>query len=372
MSTSSAKENIMEEYVREKNLYTHLSASVLQIMEGLMKKEGIRCASAGYRIKDADSLEEKIGRKEDKYKSLSDITDIGGVRIITYYADDVDRVAELIEREFEVDRENSIDKRKTLEPNVFGYLSLHYVISLDERRAKLPEYSNLEGLKIEVQIRSILQHSWAEMEHDMGYKSKIEVPKEIVRDFSRLAGLLEIADKEFQEIRQRISKYELDVSEKLQNDGQEEEVSLDAISLQVLLDTDEAFIALNKAIEERTGIKIGSSENANYQTILNEFQWLGITTIGGAKRLLEEKKDLAVSLAGENLSKEKNKSLLKTIGLFYLCYAILVEEYPEQRWIDYLRDNHLGDVDEADEFVEKLSKIYHKISDRRKKQGSRV
>ena len=193
-----------------------------------------------------------------------------------------------------------------------------------------------------------------------------------MRDFSRLAGLLEIADKEFQEIRQRISKYELDVSKKLQNDGQEEEVSLDAISLQVLLDTDEAFIALNKAIEERTGIKIGSSENANYQTILNEFQWLGITTIGGAKRLLEEKKDLAVSLAGENLSREKNKSLLKTIGLFYLCYAILVEEYPEQRWIDYLRDNHLGDVDEADEFVEKLSKIYRKISDRRKKQSSRV
>ena len=173
MGVLSTKDNIMNEYVQKKGLYEHLSASVLQITEGLMKEAGIKCASAVFRIKDMNSLSEKINRKGDKYRTLSDITDIGGVRIITYYADDVDRVAELIEREFMVDKENSIDKRKTLEPNVFGYLSLHYVISLDDRRAALPEYKNLEKLKIEVQIRSILQHSWAEMEHDMGYKSNI-------------------------------------------------------------------------------------------------------------------------------------------------------------------------------------------------------
>lgn len=361
MGTSSAKDNIMDEYTQKKGLYGHLSASVLQITEGLMKKEGIKYASVASRIKDADSLSEKIDRKGDKYKTLSDITDIGGVRIITYYADDVDRVAELIEREFKVDQENSIDKRKALDPNVFGYLSLHYVISLDDRRAVLPEYENLGELKIEVQIRSILQHSWAEMEHDMGYKSEIEVPEEIVRDFSRLAGLLEIADKEFQEIRQKISKYQAEVSQKIQNDEQDEEIKLDAVSLQVLLDTDENFIALNQAIEDCAGIPI-DPDRASYQLILNGFQWLGIVTVGDVKRLLEQKKDLAVGLAGEILSKEKYTSLRKTIGPFYLCYAKLVEEYPEQRWKDYLRDNKIGKAKENEAFVEKLSKIYHKVS----------
>ncbi|MBD5134794.1 MAG: GTP pyrophosphokinase [Lachnospiraceae bacterium] len=362
MSTFSAKDNIMSEYTQKKGLYEHLSASILQITEGLMKKDGIKYASAVYRIKDADSLSEKIRRKGEKYKTLSDITDIGGVRIITYYADDVDRVAELIEREFKVDKENSIDKRKTLEPNVFGYLSLHYVICLDDRRAVLPEYENLGKLKIEVQIRSILQHSWAEMEHDMGYKSNIEVPSEIVRDFSRLAGLLEMADKEFQEIRQKISKYELEVSEKIQSDEQGEEVRLDAVSLQILLDTDKGYISLNQEIMDCTGIEIDSVAE-NIQSALNKCRWLGIKTVGDVKLLLEHKKDLAVGLAKKILDDNVDSIFYNSIGMFYLCYAELVTEYSKQRWQDYLRENHIGREEECTQIVEKLSKVYQEISE---------
>ncbi len=357
MSTLSAKDNIMNEYTQKKGLYEHLSASVLQITEGLMKKEGIKYASAMFRIKDSGSLSEKIHRKGDKYKALPDITDIGGVRIITYYADDVDRVAELIEREFNVDKENSIDKRKTLEPNVFGYLSLHYVICLDDRRAALPEYENLGSLKIEVQIRSILQHSWAEMEHDLGYKSNIEVPKEIVRDFSRLAGLLEIADKEFQEIRQKISNYEKEVSEKIQKEEQDEEIKLDAVSLQVLFETDKDVLSLNQAIEDGTGNKIDS--NGTYtQEILNYCQWLGITTVGDIKLLLQQEADLALYLAKEILKENSDGIISKTIGLFYLCYAKLLTEYPEDRWMAYLIENNIGIPEENGDFVEILSELY--------------
>lgn len=357
MSTFSAKDNIMNEYTQKRGLYEHLSASVLQISEGLMKKEGIKYASAVFRIKDADSLSEKISRKGDKYQTLSDITDVGGVRIITYYADDVDRVAELIEREFEVDKENSIDKRKTLGANVFGYLSLHYVISLDDRRAKLPEYENLGGLKIEVQIRSILQHSWAEMEHDMGYKSNIEVPDEIVRDFSRLAGLLELADKEFREIREKISEYESEVTEKIQSDQQEEEIKLDAVSLQVLLDTDQDFILLNQAIENNTELTIDYNKT-NYPDALGRFQWLEIVTVKDIKQLLKEKGDLALSLAKGILGQTKYTDIGRTIGVFYLCYAKLVTEYPKEKWLDYLEKNNPGKMEGHKKFAEKLSRIY--------------
>ena len=361
MSVLSTKDNIMKDYVQKKGLYEHLSASVLHIIEGLMKKEGIKYASVVFRIKDEDSLSEKICRKGDKYRTLSDITDIGGARIITYYADDVDQVAKLIEREFKVDKENSIDKRKTLEPNVFGYLSLHYVISLDDRRAVLPEYENLENLKIEVQIRSILQHSWAEMEHDMGYKSNIEVPEEIVRDFSRLAGLLEIADKEFQEIRQKILKYESEVFEKIKSDKLDEKIKLDAVSLQILLDTDKDFISLNQTIADCIGKRIDINMPCE-QFILNCCQWLEIVTIGEAKLLLERNKALAVSLAKEWLKETEDEFLTKTIGLFYLCYAKLLEEYPKQEWVDYLRANNIGFGEEREEFVEELFELYQRFS----------
>lgn len=368
MNTVSTKESIMNEYTQKKGLYEHLSASVLQITEGLMKKEGIKYASAMFRIKEESSLSEKIRKKGDKYKILSDITDIGGVRIITYYADDVDRVAALIEREFKVDKENSIDKRKTLEPKVFGYLSLHYVISLDDRRAALPEYENLGELKIEVQIRSILQHSWAEMEHDMGYKSNVEVPSEIVRDFSRLAGLLEIADKEFQEIRQKISKYKSEVSEKLQSDVRDEDIKLDAVSLEILLDTDKDFLSLNQEIADMTGINI-DYDIADSKDSLNRCQWLDIMTAKDAKGLLEQKRDLAVGLAKGILRKENNPIISKTIGLFYLCYAKLVEDYPKGKWIKYFEDNNLGTGEDPEEFIEKLSALYQKLSE--KESGGR-
>jgi ppGpp synthetase/RelA/SpoT-type nucleotidyltranferase len=56
-----------------------------------------------------------------------------------------------------------------------------------------------------------LQHAWAEIEHDLGYKTALGVPRNVRRQFSRLAGLLEIADTEFASIRDRLSSYERDL-----------------------------------------------------------------------------------------------------------------------------------------------------------------
>jgi putative GTP pyrophosphokinase len=83
-------------------------------------------------------------------------------------------VAELIEREFVIDRDNTVDKRKQLDPDRFGYLSLHHIVQLGPTRSQLVEYSSFGGIKAEIQTRSILQHSWAEVEHDLGYKSSID------------------------------------------------------------------------------------------------------------------------------------------------------------------------------------------------------
>ena len=194
----------------------------------------------------------------------------------------------------------------------------------------------------------------------MGYKSNIEVPSEIVRDFSRLAGLLEIADKEFQEIRQKISKYELEVSQKIQSDEQDEEIMLDAVSMQILIDTDKGYISLNQEIADCTGHEI---DTYTYnQEILNCCKWLGITTIGDLKLALEQKKDVAVGIAKSFLENDEEERILgKTIGLFYLCYAELVTEYPKQKWLDYLRENNIG-WEEETEIVEELSKAYQGIN----------
>ena len=155
--------------------------------------------------------EEKLESADRDYGALSDVTDVCGVRITTYFADDVDRIADMIECEFNVDVENSVDKSAQLDPDQFVYLSRHYVGTLSESRLELTEYLRFSECQVEIQIRSILQHAWAEIEHDLGYKSEPAVPREIRRRFSRIAGLLEIADTEFAQIRDELRHYEATV-----------------------------------------------------------------------------------------------------------------------------------------------------------------
>ncbi|MCQ5042062.1 hypothetical protein NE654_13385, partial [Akkermansia muciniphila] len=73
------------------------------------------------------------------------------------------------ENEFIIDRDISIDKRKSLDPKRFGYRSLHYVVHIDPKYVKAQEYHKYHNLKLEIQISSILQYTWAEIEHDLGY-----------------------------------------------------------------------------------------------------------------------------------------------------------------------------------------------------------
>ena len=176
-----------------------LEALILSTVEA----NGIQVLSVTSRVKSKASVRRKLERT-DREGDIRSLTDILGIRIITYFRDEVDAVARLIEEEFKIDAERSVDKRAALDPDRFGYLSLHYIAQLTQNRSQLVEYRTYAGVLFEVQIRSILQHAWAEIEHDRGYKSEAEVPRAVRRRFSRLASLLELADDEFLGLRERI------------------------------------------------------------------------------------------------------------------------------------------------------------------------
>jgi ppGpp synthetase/RelA/SpoT-type nucleotidyltranferase len=86
-----------------------------------------------------------------------------------------------------------------LKEEKFGYGSIHYLARLKENRTNLLEYSRFKNLTAEIQIRTILQHAWAEIEHDIQYKAVETIPSSIRRRFMSLAGMLEIGT-EFQAI----------------------------------------------------------------------------------------------------------------------------------------------------------------------------
>lgn len=185
------------------------------------------------RVKSADSLAHKLGRPDKVYRRLEDVTDVLGLRVVTLFEDQVDLISQRLQAAgVPMLRKYGVDKRKQLEPSTFGYRSLHVICTAP---AELDVHPMVRTWPFEVQLRSVLQHAWAEVEHGLGYKAHYEVPAPFRRRLARVAGLLELADAEFLELRRSKERYDAEMRdlEALAS----EEVALDAQSLQALART---------------------------------------------------------------------------------------------------------------------------------------
>ena len=136
---------------------------------------------------------------------LRDITDQIGARVITYVTSDVAAVAEVVKDQLGVVRDLDLGQA-TANQGRFGYVSRHLQVSLDPVwLGSLP--SDSVGVpSAQIQIRTVLQHAWAEFEHDIRYKGTIPqaLAPDLNRRFTLAAGLLELADREFEVIRDRV------------------------------------------------------------------------------------------------------------------------------------------------------------------------
>jgi putative GTP pyrophosphokinase len=240
-----------EEYARAVELLPVFGESLESLLKHLLTAKEIQFHRVSHRIKSKDSAERKIARPRNGAnnagpRTLESLTDLLGVRVVTYFRDEIESVAEVIKYEFVIDWENSVDKRTTLDADRFGYLSLHYVAELKPDRTALSEYQNYGGMKFEIQIRTILQHAWAEMEHDLGYKSEAAVPRDFRRRFSRLAGVLELVDDEFEGIRQAIDKHQVEAQETIEQGSFGIEIDQDSLS--AFVQSSQRIVQLDKLI----------------------------------------------------------------------------------------------------------------------------
>jgi ppGpp synthetase/RelA/SpoT-type nucleotidyltranferase len=186
--------------------YEDCSQAVYSVLKTALDAEGLLVHSLEARGKTTESLGRKAASPSEndpgqpKYPNpLVDITDLAGVRVITFLLYTVDRVNEIIEREFDV-VEKSSKSGLVEEGERLGYQSVHYLVRFSPARCALPEYARFSKLVTEVQVRTILQHAWAEIEHDIQYKAVETIPSSIRERFTSLAGLIAIADREFQAI----------------------------------------------------------------------------------------------------------------------------------------------------------------------------
>ncbi|MGM0603502.1 MAG: GTP pyrophosphokinase [Bacillota bacterium] len=199
-------EEAVKWYKNSKKNYKELTEKTASIIRKILKDNKILYQNLESRVKDLESFERKAMR--DKYVDpKTEITDLAGVRIITLFEKDVYNISDLIKENFEIDYSNSEDKSDLLDADRMGYKSVHYVASLSEKHLSSEKYSKFSGMLFEIQIRSILQHAWAEIEHDRNYKLKGNLPRHLQRRFYSLAGMLEIADREFNSLAEEVEEY---------------------------------------------------------------------------------------------------------------------------------------------------------------------
>jgi ppGpp synthetase/RelA/SpoT-type nucleotidyltranferase len=325
MEDLAAITKILRDFEQRKFLLESFCEACERLAKQILEAENLRVHSVTSRVKDRGKLEEKIKRDGKDYGCLSEITDIVGVRIITHFEDEVDKAGTIIEREFSVDKNNSIDKRKMLDPDRFGYLSLHYVGTLREDRCRLAEYRPYIGIPCEIQIRSILQHAWAEIEHDLGYKAGAAVPAPIRRQFSRLAGLLELADTEFADIRDELSRYTARVHEQISK--KPAQVDLDAVALSAFIQSDQLVINLDQKMAALAkGAKLEDPPSEAVQRLAEELQYAGYTTISDLQQALKSEQELLIAQYDRRMQDHADiSSLYRGISLFQLFQITIAQ-----------------------------------------------
>jgi hypothetical protein len=237
-----------------------------------------------------------------------------------------------------------------LDPDRFRYLSLHYVVDLSPQRCVLPEYRRFRGLKAEIQIRSLLQHVWAEVEHDLGYKSTRSVPSAIRRRFSRLAGLLELADVEFAAIRDALNAYEREVPALIASAPAS--VPIDKASLAAFVNESKLVSELDSHIASLVGAQIVAGRRLeNYIEYLN---FIGIVSIAALDDALRKHRGGIEQFARLWLEGAELETIRRGVSIFYLVYVLLAQQRDPSRMRDWVERFGVGRPEERDRLADRV------------------
>jgi len=320
-------EELLQQYRDLRPTLEQLCQQAYDLLRQALAEQGIYVTAIEHRVKTEQSLAGKLELKGAKYKSIDDVTDLVGMRVITFYTDDVDKVAVIAKRIFDIDWQESVDKRKLHQLDAFGYNSLHYICRL-----------KTGGPRFELQMRTALQHVWSTIEHDTGYKGSVKIPRKYKRQFSRLAGMLELIDDEFSRLRQELTDYRRQI-QSLVKSGQLDEVPLSLESFRDFIEQNH-FDYLNKRIAAVNQAEIYPVSMMPFLPVLESF---GMETLGDVQRFMEENGEDAYQLALTQLAVTDLDILSSSTALQYLCMVYVLKHDGGREGLRFIFDTINGE-----------------------------
>ena len=156
------------------------------------------------RVKDENSIIAKAFLRQDKHYTnpYEQITDKVGIRFVVLELSEISIIKDIIEKHSDWETSKDVDFETTRDekPELFVYQSVHYIV----RNCNELEYNGVAipaQTPCEVQIRTLLQHAYAELSHQTVYKSNAQIDPTIKRKLARSMALIEATDELFKEVR---------------------------------------------------------------------------------------------------------------------------------------------------------------------------
>ena len=207
----------------------------------------------------------------------------------------------------------------------------------------------MRTIPFEIQMRTALQHVWSAIEHDIGYKGAVKLPPEFVRQFSRLAGMLEMANDEFSRLRTTMTEYRRQV-QSLVKSGHFSEVSLSSDSFSQFLEL-KPFQRLNQRIAAVNQAEIFPAPMMHFLPILENFRF---TNLDDVKQFIVENSDDAYQLAVSQLAITDLDILSESIGLQNLCLVYAIKHGSGLYGIKAIYDTINGEQDSNTALAENI------------------
>ncbi len=204
----------IEAYVKVFPRYQRYAEVLKEVLEKVAAKH-TPLAIVQTRPKSIAGFAQKMFLKKAKGRyadAINRITDLCGGRIVVPTLAEVKAICEFIEGHFDIDWENTVDLSQRLKPAEFGYRGIHYIVKFEpgvfpnkDVNVEIPE--EVFGLRAEVQVKTILEHSWGIFTHDRAYKGAFKIPEKWEREMAGLSAVLEGVDASFARIETALRRY---------------------------------------------------------------------------------------------------------------------------------------------------------------------
>lgn len=311
------------EYEEHFNEFEKFEKAVVDQISVLIRENDIKLAvPIQSRIKSFNSVAEKheSGRFNIK-KSILELQDLLGVRILILFKRDVEAIVKLIYDYFNVKKEyNTGDK---LSADQFGYSSKHFIFGIKDEWLKVPLYKNLGKYTGEIQIRTLSQHHWAETSNVLQYKDKTNVPREIQRSIGRVSALLEMVDLEYERLLNEREKYTEDIKNNYDK--------IDVLNVETM-----------KLVFDKTFPEKNKTDDEDFSDLFKEISQFGIETPQELETVIVKNIDAVMAKEKEFVESAKIFNARSHLGVFFTFAGLMRSILQEEDFSKYFKIRRKG------------------------------